>query len=136
MKELIVMLYEVTRNYIPEREGIDNSHFCRIITTPGEQFTTFFPGNNYSDREALMGENISEPEYGNDTDSEADSEYTSSEDEDDFIDPENAPEYERYEGPLPLYERRDNDRLLDAGLPLYSEFSLRTMLWSMAKSIA
>src|ERR1700761_2865348 len=69
---LITKLYEVTCNYTPEREGTDNSHFVRIITTPSEQFTTFFPGNNnnYSDREILAQENISEPEYGSDTDSE------------------------------------------------------------------
>src|SRR5687767_13600822 len=105
MKELIVKLYEVTCNYIPEREGVDNHHFHRIITTPSEQFTTFFPGNNnnYSYREVLAQENVSEPEDSSDTDSSSDSDIDS-EDEDDFIDPESAPEYERHSGPLPLYE--------------------------------
>src|SRR5687768_6357062 len=43
MHNLVIDLYDITRNYTPEREGADNPYFCRIITTPNEQFTTFFP---------------------------------------------------------------------------------------------
>ena len=143
MRILVCKLLEVTRNYTPEREGGDNPHFCRIITTPSEQFTTFFPGdtiNNYSVSEALAVENVLDLELESDSDSDYDSDIDdsdTSEDENDFIDLENAPAYERHPGPLPLYESRHQDELLDAGpTPVYSEFSLRMMQLSMERSLA
>jgi hypothetical protein len=137
IRNLVVSLYDVTRNYTPEREGTDNPNFCRIITTPSEQFTTFFPGDigTYSYREILAEENISEPEYSSDTESGSNSDIDS-EDEDDFIDPENPPEYDQSIDPLPLYENRCQDELLAEGPPIYSEFSLRVMLMSMVRSLA
>ena len=120
MQILVHSLVDVTRNYTPEREGMDNPYFHRIFTTPGEQFTTFFPGN------------ASNSEFESDSDSEIDSE-----DEDDFIDPENAPAYEQYDGPLPLYENIHQDELLLEGPPpIYSEFSLRMMRLSMERGLA
>ena len=56
--------------------------------------------------------------------------------DDDFIDPENSPEYELYSEPPPRYEERNMDRLLDAGLPLYSEFSWVRALLFRAESLA
>ena len=134
MRNLIIKLHEIIQSYTPEREGFSNQHFQRIITTPSEQFTTFFPGNNsnYLYREILAQENVSDLEDSG-TDSDTDSEYT--DEEDDFIDPENAPAYEQYDGPLPLYENRHRDELLESDSPPeYSEFSLRMMLQYMARN--
>src|ERR1043165_8864311 len=134
MRNLVIKLHEITQSYTPEREGSFNWHFQRIITTPSEQFTTFFPGNssNYSYREILAQENVSDLEDSG-TDSDTDSEYT--DEEDDFIDPENAPAYEQYDGPLPLYDNRHRDELLESdSSPEYSEFSLRMMLQYMARN--
>src|ERR1051325_5893826 len=125
MRNLVIKVHEITQSYTPEREGVSNRHFQRIITTPGEEFTTFFPGNssNYSDREILAQVNASDPE-----DSDTD-------EEDDFIDPENAPAYEQYDGPLPLYENRHRDELLESdSSPEYLEFSLEMMLQYMARN--
>ena len=142
---LVFKLYVVTRDYTPEREGTDNPHFRRIITTPSEPFTTFFPGDtidNYTDREALAHENVSDLELesasGSSASDTSDSDTSDSEeDEDDFIDPENAPEYEQHPGPLPLYENRHQDELLlEDDPPIYSEFSLRMMQLSMERSLA
>lgn len=117
MRNLVINLYDATQNYIPEREGVDNPYFHRIITTPSEQFTTFFPREDSED----------ESDSYSDLDTD---------DEDDFIDPENPPEYDRSIDPLPLYENRYQDELLAEGPPIYSEFSLRMMLMSMVRSLA
>src|ERR1044072_4529832 len=158
MRNLVIKLHEITQSYTSEREGSFNRHFQRIITIPSEQFTTFFPGNssNYSYRKILAQENVSDLEDSG-TDSDTDSEYTDdfdndshreilaqggaldseddTDEEDDFIDPENAPAYEQYDGPLPLYENRHRDKLLESDSPPeYSEFSLRMMLQYMARN--
>lgn len=137
LQELLSNLYSVSRRYTPERDGVPNLELQRIFTTPEDAFITFFPGDNsnYSYREILAHESISEPEYSSDSDSDSDVDSDTS--EDDFIDPENAPEYERCAGPLPLYENRYRDKLLLSDEPpVYSEFSLEVMLMSMARSLA
>lgn len=131
LRRLFGIFLRTVRDYSPEREGVPNPEFVKIVTTPEAEFVTFFPGNNNdiddfdndSHREILEYESDNYPDL--DTD-----------DEDDFIDPENSPEYELYSEPLPRYEERSSDVLLDAGLPLYSEFSwVRAMLFR-AESLA
>ena|ERR1044072_2300728 len=135
---LFGILLRTVRDYSPDREGIPNPEFVKIITTPEAEFVTFFPGNididdfdNDSHREILA--------QGNALDSEDESDYypdLDTDDEDDFIDPENSPDYELYSEPPPRYEERNSDILLDAGVPLYSEFSwIRAMLFR-AESLA
>jgi hypothetical protein len=126
---LFGILLRTVRDYSPESEGISNPEFIKIITTPEDEFVTFFPRNidfdNDSHREILEDESDYYPDLDTDTD-----------DEDDFIDPENSPEYELYSEPPPRYEERSSDILLDAGVPLYSEFSwIRAMLFR-AESLA
>jgi hypothetical protein len=131
-RRLMGILLRTVRDYSPEREGIPNPEFVKIITTPEDEFVTFFPGNididdfdNDSHREILVQGNALDSEDESDNYPDLDTD-----DEDDFIDPENSPEYELYSEPLPRYEYRNNDKLLDAGIPLYSEFSwIRTMLF-------
>ena len=138
-RSLMGILLRTVRDYSPEREGIPNPEFVKIITTPEAEFVTFFPGNNIdiddfdndSHREILVQGNALDSEDESDNYPDLDTD-----DEDDFIDPENSPEYELYSGPLPRYEERNYDTLLDAGLPLYSEFSwIRAMLFR-AESLA
>lgn len=156
LQELLSDLYSVSQRYTPERDGVPNLEFQRIFTTPEDEFVTLFPGDNsnYSYRETLAHENISEPEYSNDSNSDVDSDSDEELDalweentgsnmvflglaEDDFINPEDAPEYEQYPSPLPLYENRYRDELLLSDEPpIYSEFSLEMMLMSMTRSLA
>src|SRR5581483_1208892 len=63
-------------------------------------------------------------DYYIDTDSESELD-----DDDDEV-----PEYEEFSNPPPLYENIHQDELLVDALPLYSEFSLRTMQMSMDRS--
>ena len=132
MSNLLCELFVIARDYQPEREGIPNPDFQRIFTQADMEFSTFFPNDtddfdNEAHREILA--------QGGATDSDSDEDYIGIEEEDinsedDFIDPENPPEYELYPAKTaPRYEDRNRDTLLDAGLPLYSEFSwIRTML--------
>ena len=136
-RSLMGILLRTVQDYSPESEGIPNPEFIKIITTPEDEFATFFPGNididdfdNDSHREILAQGAL---------DSEDESDYypdLDTDDEDDFIDPENSPDYELYSEPPPRYEKRNSYILLDAGVPLYSEFSwIRAMLFR-AESLA
>jgi len=136
MYNLLDQLFIISLDYQPEREGIPNPEFRRIFSTPEEEFTTFFSNNieniddfnNDSHREILS-------HGGTLDDSDSDPEDSDTDEEDDFIDPENAPAYEQYEGPLPLYENRHRDELLESdSSPEYSEFSLEMMLQYMARN--
>ncbi len=136
MYNLLDQLFIISLDYQPEREGIPNPEFRRIFSTPEEEFTTFFSNiieniddfNNDSHREILS-------RGGTLDDSDSDSEDSDTDEEDDFIDPENAPAYEQYDGPLPLYENRHRDELLESdSSPEYSEFSLEMMLQYMARN--
>ena len=136
MYNLLDQLFIISLDYQPEREGIPNPEFRRIFSTPEEEFTTFFSNNieniddfnNDSHREILS-------RGGTLDDSDSDPEDSDTDEEDDFIDPENAPAYEQYEGPLPLYENRHRDELLESdSSPEYSEFSLEMMLQYMARN--
>lgn len=143
MYNLLDHLCIIALDYQPEREGIPNPEFRRIFSTPEEEFTTFFSNNieniddfdNDSHREILShGGGDSDSDEDSDLEVNYDSDYDS---EDDFIDPENPPEYIRYSEPLPRYEERNQDTLLDAGpLPLYSEFSWIRMMLFRAQSLA
>jgi len=136
MYNLLDQLFIISLDYQPEREGIPNPEFRRIFSTPEEEFTTFFSNNieniddfnNDSHREILS-------RGGTLDDSDSDPEDSDTDEEDDFIDPENAPAYEQYDGPLPLYENRHRDELLESdSSPEYSEFSLEMMLQYMARN--
>lgn len=70
---------------------------------------------------------------GDDSDEDG-GEDDSDRDEDDFIDLENPPEYQRFPDPPPLYENIYQDELLIPGLPIYSEFSLRIMQITINRS--
>ena len=70
-------------------------------------------------------------DYYIDTDSESE---LDDDDDEVPIDPEGSPEYEEFPDPPPLYENIHQDELLVDALPLYSEFSLRTMQMSMDRS--
>jgi hypothetical protein len=136
MYSLLDQLCIISLDYQPEREGIPNPEFRRIFSTPEEEFTTFFSSNieniddfdNDSHREILShGGTLDDSDSDSDLEVIYDSDYDS---EDDFIDPENPPEYSQYSEPPPKYEERNRDVLLDAGVPLYSEFSwIRAMLF-------
>jgi len=137
-RRLMGILVRTVRDYSPEREGIPNPEFVKIITTPEAEFVTFFPGNididdfdNDSHQEILAQRNaLFSGGSGSDIDSE-EIYYM-----DDFIDPENSPENELYSEPPPRYEYRNNDILLDTGVPLYSEFSWVRTMFFRAESLA
>jgi hypothetical protein len=139
VNQLIAKLANFYENYTPEFEGISNTQFERVFTTPYDEFITFYPNNNIeaiddfdneSHQEILAQEGALEDSEDDSDDDLPDLDYDT--DNDDFIDPENSPEYAQYSEPPPRYEERNRDRLLDAGIPLYSEFSwVRTMLYRM-----
>ncbi len=112
-----------------------DSSFEDIINEPEAQWLSFMLRHDYGvDISDFDDSDSNDSDDGNDSDNSNDSDNDN--DNDDFIDPDYPPEYERFTDSPPLYERIDNDRLLDAGPPLYSEFSLRTMLWSIVRSLA
>ena len=137
MYNLLDQLFIIALNYQPEREGISNPEFRRIFSASEAEFTTFISNNigniddfdNDSHREILShGGTLDDSDSDSDLEVNYDSDYDS---EDDFIDPENPPEYSQYPEPPPRFEERNRNTLLDAGVPpLYFEFSwLRAMLF-------